>query len=208
MTEVELAARVVEMLSLDHDVYQEVTTPAGVADIVARRGPVLWAIEVKKSLSLQVLGQALENAVYFNFVSVAVPSRGNRGKAGLAARTLLRDHGIGLILVGQYASEDQRARFNRGAGTKWVRLFEEQRTYAKAGNAEGARYTPFRGTRDALVSHVQRFPGCTVREAMTSIKHHYHTLSTAMSCARNYIQTGVIKEIRLEDGKLYPGVQA
>lgn len=61
VTEQQVAEIVVAWLeSLGADVYQEVECGTGVADIVARIGAELWIVEVKTSLSLALLCQAME----------------------------------------------------------------------------------------------------------------------------------------------------
>ncbi len=74
-TEVELARPVVAWLGdLGWEVFQEVSAGGSVADIVARRGPVLWVVEVKRSLGLSLLGQAHAWKRRAHRVSVAVPA--------------------------------------------------------------------------------------------------------------------------------------
>lgn len=219
--ETDLAAAVVDLLSHDHDVYQEVKIAGGTVDIVAKRGPILWAVEVKKSTSLAVLGQALRNHGWFHYSSIAVPDKRRRGRGEDAAFQFMKQNGIGKIEIQERrrwnkesaealgweyrleASEVERASFNRRAFTKWVQLYEQQKIFAPAGTNGGGAFTPFKGTRVLLLEFVTAHPGCTIKEAMSAIDHHYHKLSTAMSCVREYIKTGVIDEIRNEDGRLY-----
>jgi len=207
MKETEAAMAVIEMLT-DHEIYQEVKTPWGTTDIVAKCGSILWAIEVKLSLNLVVLGQAWCNTQYFHYSSIAVPKT-NRKKGALAADHFCRQNGIGIIYIGNnylgkpYASENLSAHFHRKAFTKYINLYEEQKTWAMAGNADGRAYTPFMGTKQQLIEYVKKHPGCPVREAMENINHHYHKLSTAMSCIRQWINKGVISELSLQNGGLY-----
>ena len=84
-----------------------------------------------------------------------------------------------------------------------MNLFEEQKYWAMAGTSEGKAYTPFQHTKQRLIQFVEKNPGCTIREVMESIEHHYHKLSTAMNCTCQWIHAGVISELRFEDGKLF-----
>jgi hypothetical protein len=57
--EAEIGEAVVAWLEAQHwDVYQEVKIYSGIADIIAVKGNLLWAIELKKSLTLKVMEQA------------------------------------------------------------------------------------------------------------------------------------------------------
>lgn len=63
------------------DVYQEVETPSGVADIVAKMShgklELVWVIEGKKTMGEAVLHQATHHLRHAHLVSVAVPRNTN-----------------------------------------------------------------------------------------------------------------------------------
>ena len=202
--ETEIARSVVEALRIDHEVFQEVSIGGDTVDIVARTGSVLWAVEVKTSLNLQVIGQAMMNRRCFHYSSVAVPAA-KRGKGEDAALRFLEQNGLGMIVVKQDGRIYERlpARFHRRVISRLVHLCDEQKTYAEAGNAEGRRFTLFRATRDQLYQYVARNPGCSLKDAIENTFHHYSSFSSARNCIRNYIKSGVITEIQNDDGRLY-----
>ena len=99
--ETDVAASVVRWLEeFDWKVYQEVSlgSSARTVDIVAVRGPLVWAIECKVSLGLAVLEQAHSLLGLANYVSVAVQSR-RRGETGRFATKAMKDMGIGMFFV-------------------------------------------------------------------------------------------------------------
>jgi hypothetical protein len=204
--ETDVAAPVVKWLQdLHFDVYQEVSMGYGSrrADIIAVMKPIIWIVEVKTSFSLQVLEQAWKWTRMAHRVSVAVPW----SKKPQFYDYLCKLMGIGLFEV-EYngmvnCRVDPPLHRRVASGLILKRIHEAQRTFAPAGNADGCFYTPFRGTVLELVQFVTSHPGCSLKEAINGIKHHYRTNATALSCVSKYIENGVIKEIRMEqDGRL------
>jgi len=189
-----------------YEIYQEVETLVGIADVVLKHANFLWAIEVKTSLSLQVLGQAFENKQLYHYSSICVPRvRANKGTA--VAEKFCRDHGIGIFharidTCHNAAVETLRPRINRHARVKNVRLSEIQKTYADAGNSNGDRWTPFNQTVNELKRYVTRNPGCRLKDAMAEIGHHYASIGSATSSIRTWIDKGVITGIENKRGIL------
>lgn len=205
MTEQALGSVVVAHLERDGwDVYQEVRVHGRggrVADIVATRGSVLMIVELKKTLSLAVLGQAWRWQGYAHLRAVAVPAS-RSSDAQSFARTVAASFGIGVI---QVASSwcDWRVLGDWDANPRMsdlVRntLCDGHKTAAPAGSANGGHYTPFRHTRDQAIAHVAAHPGCTMVELVDAIKHHYTTDRSARATLGRWISDGVISELRLE----------
>ena len=59
----------------EYEIFQEVESYIGIADIVLKHSNFIWAVEVKTNLSMQVIAQAWENQRIYNFSSICVPSR-------------------------------------------------------------------------------------------------------------------------------------
>jgi hypothetical protein len=79
--EAEIGEAVVAWLEAQHwDVYQEVKIYSGIADIIAVKGNLLWAIELKKSLTLKVMEQARGWRTHFRSVAVPRPRRTNHDR--------------------------------------------------------------------------------------------------------------------------------
>lgn len=200
ISEIDLAKVVVDQLSDWHwDVYQEVPHGNGRADIVAKRGPVRWGIEVKKSMNLTVIEQALNLSRHCHFVSVAAPY----SRSANIARHLCRKLGIGIMRISASDfREDLHPEFRRKVID--LELREEFKTFCPAGTAGGGYWTPFKDTKRGLIAAVKRNPGIEFNVLIQDLKHHYHALSTAKSCLRGYIGGSVIPELRIETigGKL------
>jgi len=204
------------LVSQKWDVYQEVQirTYGPVADIVAVIGNLVWVIECKKSLSLNVMEQAYHWRRYANFISIAVERR--KGSASrFFAEQVLRKFKIGMLAVStkpQATSvhEMLEAPLNRKATTISIKekLLPVHKTFADAGNSEGKRWTPFQQTSINILHEVKKRPGITMTELMDKVKHHYSASSTARSCISQWAQKGVIKGVCVKrEGrliKLYP----
>lgn len=218
MKEVELAEKVVAWLEVQHwDVFQEVQPNAfdRTADIVALSGNLLWVIECKTSLSLALLEQAIRWRGYANFISIATPNpkRGSRGSD--AAKMFLNHFGIGKITVRNRnynaVSQDHncKPKLNRQrSNTLFNAITENHKTWAKAGNSEGIRWTPFQQTCHELANIVKQNPGICFKSAMEKLRHHYVKDSTARSCMLGYLHKGIVKDVECKkEGKflnLYP----
>lgn len=213
-SEQELARHVVAWL-LDYgwEVYQEVQPSWGgpIADIVAVQGPLLWVVECKTSFGLAVLEQADHWEHFANMTSVATPpARSNRRWAtrNFRERVLFGATGIGHLVVNHHeylragesaVSEAFKARLRRRI-SKQLResLVPEQKTEVAAGSANGGHWTPFRQTCKHLRDFVARNPGCSIKDAVAAIDHHYNTPSSARSSLRIWIEKGKVAGVRAE----------
>ncbi len=211
-SEVDLARGVKEWLeSQGYDVYQEVGLFRSVADLVAIQGQKIVIVEAKLSLGLRVIEQAVNWRRYAHLVYAATPFS-TRRRDDQFVYHVAATYGIGLLTVrkipdfhtpGQFTyqvEETQASPFNRKIRSDYVRLHlnEAQKTWAEAGNNRGQRWTPFQQTCRNLQEFVQRQPGCTIKDAIDGIKHHYGTPATARAVMVRYIQTGIVHGLRLE----------
>jgi hypothetical protein len=205
MREIDLARKVIAwLIDQKWDVYQEVQVFQGgsIADIVARQASVCWVIETKMTLSLAVIGQAHEWLHWANYVSVAVPA-GKRGM-GFAAH-ILNTYGIGLLKVNQYeydwsspVEEMKHPAFRRKTGRHLLgALNEGHKTYAEAGNNQGRHWSSFKQTGLDIYRYVRVNEGCTLKDVLKNVKHHYATPATARSCIPRWAEAGKIDRIRV-----------
>lgn len=228
LAEVDVAAPVVAWLRAGGwDVYQEVRNGKGgerSCDIVATRGPLVWVVEAKVRLNVEVLEQAQWWRQYAHYASVAVP-HAYLMPMGQAYIHLVRAWGLGVFgvrpkealygvpMVDKLVDHLQFSpALNRKAMAPRLRgwLCEEQKTYLAAGSPCGGGWTPFKDTCRALAQVVRAHPGCTLKEAIggrattlldagfAGIKHHYRTEATAVSSLRTWIQEGKVPGVRLE----------
>ena len=197
--------------ALGADVYQEVTVSGGVADIVARVGAEMWIVEVKTSLSLALLVQAMERRRLAHRVYIAAPHSRNARDVEMVCREL----GLGLMVVttGDFDSTWSQPkvrvaavshRWNRRPVALSSQLVAEHKTHAKAGAVgAGGRWTPFRNTCERLAEHVRRNPGVTLKEAIMHVEHHYASAAGARSSLAKWIEKGVVNGVQLvkENGR-------
>lgn len=197
------------------DVYQEVEVSSGVADIVARVGAELWIIEIKTSLSLALLTQAMERRRAAHRVFIAAPSSRNTRDVA----RICEEIGIGLwcILDGDGSEWDPPRVEERCPSRRWnarpialaAKLSPEHKTHAKAGSVgAGGRWTPWRRTCEGLAGVVAQHPGITLKSALEQTKHHYRTMALARSSMAAWIREGKVPGVVLRDGALHPAESA
>jgi len=214
MTEEQLAAKIISYLKdYPYEIYQEVSMGMWnpTTDIVATDGRIQWAIECKMTLTFQVLAQASANRCYFHYSSIAVPALkkrafGARDNGREFAIEIARDYGIGVFLWHkEYSDEYIEERVKPGLFRKArsVYLNDAQKSFAKAGNSQGYRWTPFQETKKELIEYITKHPGCRIKDAVEEIDHHYHSNKAAASSLPQWIRRGVIKEIWSDRGKLF-----
>lgn len=210
-----VAELVVNWLQDSWEVYQEVQLFSGgpIADIVAKNGQILWVVEVKRTLSLAVLEQATHWLKLSHYVSVAHGApKSTLGR--MVARDYMRWKGIGEILVtGSYVIERVPPRLHRNVCSRHFnkRLCEQQKTFAKAGNSCGDRWTPYKETCRRLCAVVKEYPGISLKQAIDNIKHHYASTQSARSSLARWLWAGKIKGIVIKHDngvlRLYEGVK-
>lgn len=176
---------------------------------------MIWVVETKLTLGLDVLSQAHGWLGQAHLVSVAVPWR-RRTRGNEFAETVAGEFGIGVLRVcgphlGRHAhlerdraervEEWSRPRFRRSVGS-WLRssLRPEQQTYAAAGNAEGKRYTAFNATCDELRRILGNHGPLTIKQAVACLgsRHHYANEASARSSLHRWASRGVIEGVEVE----------
>jgi len=200
--ETELAQIILEHLQAEGwETWQEVTLPLGRADIVAKSGPLVWVVETKLSLSLDLIEQAFCRLPYAHLVSIAVPERKN----GLRnfTRRLLTDAGIGLFEVTVYVGggsfvRDRSPSLHRKVNLDWTRtLCDGHKTALAAGSKAGGQWTPFRQTCAEALRFVTANPGCDPKQLIEGIKHHYYNNVSARTSLIRRIDEGIIPGLEL-----------
>lgn len=184
----------------------EINRGGGAADIVATRGQVVWVIECKVSMSLELIDQVFDWMGYGHMRSVAVlqPKRRRRN----AGWRILRQNGVGIFEVehsyGTFqACEVVAPRFDRRAPLvqrTTGSLNELHKDWALPGQVSraGGRLTPFSLTVRQVKQYVGEHPGCSMKEVVEGVKHHYHGDKTARHMLARWIEEGIITGIRIE----------
>ena len=166
MKETELAEPVIDWLQIQNwNVYQEVEFVhlGGVADICAERHGILWIIETKTAMSIEVLRQASGWPVHYR--SIAVPKAINSYKRDYF---VARDYyGVGVIEVLENDIHEAGRpplylKNHKMAKRLLSQLSELHKTYCKAGSKGGGHLTPYKMTMIDVKNTLQRHPGCTV----------------------------------------------
>lgn len=194
MKEEELAKHFVDFFS-DHDVYQEVPA-GGIIDIVAVNGIILTAIEVKTSLNIDVIEQAVRNKIYAHYSYVAVPEP-KRRFFGFATR-ICENYGIGILSWnGLRVNEHCRPKLNRSIH-KIILADWQKRSNA---GCQTGRMTAFKATIEEIEQklkwHKGKYP---IRDTFKEIGHHYSGISSAQSSVCNMIRQGIITSFTYEKG--------
>jgi hypothetical protein len=210
-TEQELAETIVDFLhDMKWDVYQEVLVAGRVLDIVAIQNKISWVIEVKLSLSLNLIAQIFDRKHYgcANYYSIAIPQK-RWSKSYQCGEKILRDAGIGMLTSGSSVREIVPPKICRKTFRDMSSIVRpEHKVFAKAGSANGGYFTPFKNTCNQVVYTVKDRPGLTLKDLIDSIDHHYHSTATANSSIKHFIENGVIPgvEVRKEGRylRIYP----
>ena len=222
IAEVDVARPVVQhLMAQGWDVYQEVQSICGIADIVAVLDKRVWIIEAKTSLSLALIAQARRWVGYAHWVSIAVPMKQNtpQSDARRLGMDILMDLGIGTMTV-VFSKSSTTGTINEHASTqprmlrrphlhfiKAIRdgLVPQQKDFVEAGSISGSHWTPYKESCNRIWQYVKRHNGCTVKEMVDSVgKYHYSTASSARSSISAMARGGHIPGVvtQHEDGKL------
>ena len=213
MTEVELAKFLTTWLTeTGWTVYQEVD---GI-DVVATRGSLCWAIEVKRSFSWKLLDQCLRLRGRWraHLVSAAAPLPKDSG-ARTAIERSFRSLGVGVLSVQPKnmhvadhiwnenprqmpVVECVRPRLQRRLSDDIRRyLTEEHKTYRAAGSPYGGGWSPFKATCRALLKYATANDGALLIDACRAIEHHYGSDRRASATLRVQVDRGLVPGVRV-----------
>lgn len=215
-SEVVLGKRVVAWLQADGwDVYQEVQGYRGgsVADIVATKDGQVRVIELKASLSFELMAQANYWRFRSNEVFVAVPKAESSDGRNLA-KLCFEWRGIGILEVHtpshlEWAEEKPsdlvRVWLKSSPNTSkdfadffLSKLRPEHKTFAEAGTASGGHFTEFKETCGKLRELALAEPGITITDAIKRIKHHYASVVSARQHLGTLIAAGKVRGLRAQ----------
>ncbi len=192
-------------------IYPEVSIRGRTIDIVAKRGPIFMALELKKVLSFGVIEQAMWARPYAHCIAIGVPGVYRR-QGGAAVSSLLKHEGIGLIEADQTRAVMRvRPAILRKppkiAQLKAIALDPIQSTI-EPGSNRGGYVTGFKRTCIRIAQYVAQNPGCPLNEAIDKIEHHYAHDASARGALSSFIRYGLMAGVRYEkEGRkilLYP----
>lgn len=183
------------------DVYQEVLAGGPIADVVATSGPVIHVVELKKTLSLELMAQAEAWLKHAHLVSVAIPRPRRRSRGWWFAERHLQRLGVGVLFVWDNGEDVSLqvgpALRRRVSGRLRDALHPDQRTALAAGSVGGGYSTPFKRFVGRLVVEAKKEPGLTLQEALTRADHHYSTDASARAQVSRLVRRGVIEGVEL-----------
>lgn len=175
--------------SRDCEVYSEVLFGQGGrrADIVVKQNNIVSVIEMKTSLSLDLLEQANRWLGYAHYVYIAVPMPKDRHINEYAKKCLLND-GIGILLVDfrknhyyydngsiPMVSNHIKPKLHRRIINRWDKYLTESHKNTLPGGTKGGGYiTPYKitinGVKRCLKIHSE---GLSLNELCEKVQTHY-----------------------------------
>jgi hypothetical protein len=206
-SETALAAVVVACLEHEGwDVFQEVESPAGLCDLVAVRGSLVWSVETKLAFGTAVVEQAHGRLRFAHLVSVATPRR--RGSPVL--EDYCRWQGIGWLQVDDPVALDRRppeacvseviapGLHRRIEGALRAALRPEHKVMARAGTNRGGYFTRFKDTCSKVTAYVRAHPGTTFKGLLDGIETHYAHKGSARAHLAHWVEAGKVEGVRIE----------
>lgn len=197
-----------------YEVFSEVQSryTGGRADIVAVNGPSVSVVEMKTSLSLDVIAQAYRWKPYANYIYVAVPRSRHRKLHGYASLFLKRD-GIGLLEVDDKqwtrVNDIIRAIFHRRIDDHIRESLVPQHKELPGGHAGGGYVTTYRLTIDRVKSYLRTCAlrnkndgWVTIKDILDHCETHYSAPKPSLSKALREFENDWC-ETKKEGGKLW-----
>jgi hypothetical protein len=195
---------------LGYTVYAEVEPRgayhAGRADVVGYNKPAVAIVEMKTSLSIELVEQAYRWLPYSHYIYIAIPQR----KKGVPyfMRKILRDFGVGVIEVSPFGTAyiSLEARFNRPRiRINWDKeLLPEHQTWVEGGSSSGGHVTPYKLTMNRVRALLSRNPHrwFSIKEILDHCETHYANPKNSLSKALRDFEHDWC-ETKKEKGKLY-----
>lgn len=204
----------------DYDVYAEVESKyaGGRADVVGVSGPAVAVVEMKLTLSLDLIAQAVRWLPYANYVYIAVPRSKHRKMSGYASMFLQRE-GIGLLEVAEHGRthvevyNPVRAKFQRRINDHIRESLVPQHKQLPGGHSGGGYVTPYKLTMDRVREYMDRHKRmCNIRTDLSewvSIRDILDHCETHYATPKPSLASALVKyehdwcETKIESGKKY-----
>jgi len=166
----------------------------------------LEIIEVKRSMTMSVLAQAIRWRHIVSRISIAIPDI--RIKYPDVIDPVLDRYGIGLYRVRMNSglSRDPEVKVDRAPESRaaqWEANFRSgicdlHRDFAKAGNPDGKRVTAWTVTVQNLIDYVFENGRTPIRSALKMISHHYSSNTVARASITRQIRRGDIPDLQVD----------
>jgi hypothetical protein len=195
LKETELAQHFIKYFA-DHEIYSEVKAAATI-DFVAKKNDFTIGVEVKTKMNFEVIGQAYYNRNHFHQIYVAVPF-----KKGDFSFEICKILGIGVLLYIEKGNKVYEKIKPENRIPKYQPKIREYNKMSVAGS-QNDRMTDFKWTLVQIVEYLKTNDGAKLDTVLDNVKFHWKTKATAMSCLRKYNTKGILKEFKIEKGKVY-----
>ncbi|MEJ8547091.1 hypothetical protein [Brevibacillus borstelensis] len=177
----------------------------GRADIVVTSGPIVGVVEMKQSLTLDLIDQALRWRGFANYIWIAIPYRKNGYKQFV--NMVLRDYGIGVLFVSKHGTvwAEWNARFMRRAVPHLQKSLTEHHLTSgiKGGHSGGGYITPYRITINKVKHFLRRTGGWhSIREILDHCETHYASPRASLAKALQEYEAQWCEK-KKEGGKLH-----
>lgn len=176
----------------------------GRADIVATCGPLLAVVELKNTLSLDLIAQAVRWKHFSNQIFVATPYP-KRGYNHYALKLLERE-GIGLLAVQQEAYVRLRVspKTDSRANTSWRSILNDDYKELPGGHNGGGYLTIYKKTIRNIMEYlrIRKSRWISIDDILESCHTHYAYPKQSLAAALIKIKHDWY-ESKKENGKLY-----
>ena len=176
----------------NYEVFAEVAAFRGRADVVGRINKCICVVEMKTSLSLDVIEQAINWKPYAHYIYIAIPKRKTPIRHFL--EVLLRNQRIGILEVDKrgWIYQSSRAYFNRpymlDKGSKrydWDNILkEEHKTWLVGGSAGGGYVTDYKITIEKVKTYLRRQKEwVSINDILDHCETHYGSPKSSLASA-------------------------
>jgi len=202
ISEKEIGAKVLEQFVRDGwDCYPECMMCGARADLVAIRNGLIAIVECKTSLSVSLFDQIIEWRPFANFLYAATPSRKKR-RFSITEKHLFQYFGIGHVSIGYIVRVDE-ARYLRipkkNAKKVLDHLHPDMKNYVPGSQATDGFSSPWKRTMRTAIEYVRTHPGCTIKDLVAGIEHHYASTASARASLFKWLEKN--SRIRVQWGK-------
>jgi hypothetical protein len=180
---------------IGYEVFAEVQAWSGRADIIGRRRPAIAAVELKTSLTMELVEQAVKWRHFCHYIYIAIPRRTKPVPKFI--NKILSENRIGILEVSRTGSVHtiQQARFNRpyqdvrNSRFNWDTILkEEHKTWLEGGSAGGGYVTGYKLMMNRIAAYLRRQKDwVTIDEILEHCETYYASPKSSLSQAlRNF----------------------
>jgi hypothetical protein len=162
------------------------------ADLLATKSPLLWAIEIKLTLNMTVIEQALrwkQLGALYTSIAVLAPIRKYHHKFNFYTEfvdRVLKNEGLGLFLINRKDMSIQEAippklfRYNFSKSKFLMeQLDERMKNYIPGSSSQEGYSSPFKRTIENAINFIAARNKCSIEELIKNIKTHFRVRNKA-----------------------------